>query len=422
MEFKNTEVFNFDGAIRGMRNPLNSWNKSDSYFDENKNFIIGENDLRLMQRLIKSGSEHRKFMRQIFISVDITAPLYFIHEFDTYKIGTTRNSCSLQHKGASRPFTIRDFSVDDERIYDILDPIRIKKEHPIVYNYETEEYKEYFIGERKYLIYRNGRIFSEAFEYTDTKGRTRKFDRAEIKPSQNENGYLYLNLGGRKNRERWLLHRLVAELWIENNDDKKTEINHKDGNKGNNCIENLEWCTHSENEIHKHLNDLDGQTIHTEYLKFKNSMKVNPAERLQIKKDYKSGITQKDLGRKYNLSQPQVSAIIRDSYTSNNFELFEMCWNIEKIIEMLNIYREKYNETKDYRYFRAMRQLLPQGYNYTFTWTGSYENIYTMYHQRKNHKLNEWSGKDNSELSNFCKWVESLPYAKELIMYTGEGR
>lgn len=440
MKFENTEVWGFEHAFRGMRNPMNSWNKSDSFYGCNntingeykkcencfeavecnefkKQYVLGEKDIELAQKLIKAGPEHRKFLRQIMVSVDITAPLYFIHEFDTYKIGTTRNSCSLQHKGAAEPFTIRDFEVDDERIYDVLDPIKIKKEHPIIYKYETEEYKEYYAGERKYLIYKNGKVFSEAFEYTDTKGRTRKFDRTEVQPSQDENGYLYLNLGGRRNRERWLLHRLVAEVWIEKKEPEKAEINHKDGNKGNNCVENLEWCTHSENEIHKHVNNLDGITIHTRYLKFKNAMKVSPHNRLKIKDEHKLGISQKDLAQKYNVSQSQVSVIINDMHTSDDFELFEMCWILERLIDSLNYYREKYNETKDYRYFRAMRQLLPQGYKYKFTWTGSYENLYSMIRQRRNHKLNEWSGKDNDNLPNFISWVKTLPYSKELLFY-----
>ena len=103
MKFENTEVFNFAGAFRGMRNPMSSWDKSDSGEECEEHFgfsfckyKIGKNDLELAQRLIKAGSEHRKFLRQIFISVDITAPLYWWKEFDTYKVGTVANSTNLQ--------------------------------------------------------------------------------------------------------------------------------------------------------------------------------------------------------------------------------------------------------------------------------------------------------------------------------------
>ena len=134
MKFENTEVMNFENAIRGMRNPLESWDKSDSeYIDiESEEGIelqskgiyykIGKNDLELMQKLIKAGSEHRKFMRQIFVSVDITAPLYLWKEFDTYKVGTVSNSTSTMHKLASTPITIDCFEMgnfEDLRMFDI---------------------------------------------------------------------------------------------------------------------------------------------------------------------------------------------------------------------------------------------------------------------------------------------------------------
>ena len=143
MKFENTEVFNFEGAFRGLRNPKNSWDRSDSNFNSyydlssgdvsekelKKVFrsahihhrtpdgyfvdIIGENDIKLAQTLIKAGSEHRKFMRQIFVSVDITAPLYWWKEFDTYKVGTVANSTSTMHKLATTPITLDCFEIDD---------------------------------------------------------------------------------------------------------------------------------------------------------------------------------------------------------------------------------------------------------------------------------------------------------------------
>ena len=116
MKFENTSVYNIYNAILGARNPKNSWSKSDSVFNgfngKIEDTTIGENDLALMQYLIKAGSEHRKFMRQIFVSVDITAPLYWWKEFDTYKVGTTANSCSTMHKIHAKEFTLEDFSVE----------------------------------------------------------------------------------------------------------------------------------------------------------------------------------------------------------------------------------------------------------------------------------------------------------------------
>lgn len=135
IKIENIKVDGFDTAIRGMRNPMNSWDRSDSYYVvdcgdcgliEEKGFCtkadrpgrcdlfrcyqIGNNDFELMKKLIKSGTDHSKFMRMINVSMDITAPLYFIKEFDTYKVGTTRNSCSTMHKITSKEFTLDDFS------------------------------------------------------------------------------------------------------------------------------------------------------------------------------------------------------------------------------------------------------------------------------------------------------------------------
>lgn len=105
-------VMNLENAMRGARNPMNSWDRSDSGYDAEGNYLLGENDLNLAQRLCKSGSDHRKFIRQIFVSVDITAPLYWWKEFDTYKVGTAANSTSTMHKIHSKPFSMEDFSCD----------------------------------------------------------------------------------------------------------------------------------------------------------------------------------------------------------------------------------------------------------------------------------------------------------------------
>ena len=199
MRFENTEVFNFEGAIRGMRNPKNSWDRSEISYDKKGNIILCDNDIKLMQTLIKAGSEHRKFMRQIFISTDVIMPAYVAQEFDTYKVGSTRNSCSFQHKGVSKPFELNDFQT-----------------------------------------------------------------------SPRDEGYIKL------------------------------------------------------------------------------------------------------------------------------------------ILPILNDLRDKYLETKDYEYFLSIRRLLPMGYLYRFTWTGSYENILNMYHKRKNHKLADWN-------TDFVNWVKTLPYAEELL-------
>ena len=211
MRFENTAVYNIYNAILGARNPMNSWDKSDSVFKgyngKIENTSIGKNDLELMQKLVKAGSEHRKFLRQIFVAVDITAPLYFFKELDTYKVGTVANSTSTMHKLASTPITIDCFEMGDFT--------------PLIDNFKI---------------------------------------------------------------------------------------------------------------------DLSWQTIMT-------------------------------------------------------------------YLEQL---RQRYNETKDKRYWKELIRLLPESWLQKRTITMNYENILNMYRQRKNHKLTEWS-------KSFCDWVKTLPYAEELI-------
>lgn len=252
MKFEKTEVWGFEHAIRGMRNPLNSWDKSDScYLTVNeivghpcdnglqKEFVAGENDLKLMQKLIRAGSEHRKFLRQIIVSVDITAPMFWWSEFDTYKVGTTANSTSKMHKLASTPITLECFETDD---YD-------------------------------------------------------------------------------------------GSIEIENGIDYSGDTP-------------FEWkCT--------------------------------------------------------------IDDVIDFNETRYDED--------HTLIGFLERLRQKYLETKDKKYWKELLRWLPTSWLQTRTVTMNYENILSMYRQRKNHKLNEWSGLDNPENPNFVAWVKSLPYADELI-------
>ncbi|MBE6577154.1 MAG: hypothetical protein E7653_03350 [Ruminococcaceae bacterium] len=125
IKIERTSVMNMDNAIRGARNPLNSWGRMDSYYDENGNYVLGDNDIDLARRLAHAGSDHRKFLRMIFVSVDITAPLYWWKEFDTYKVGTVANSCSTMHKIHAKPIERDDFSCDrlDEGGLEALDAL-----------------------------------------------------------------------------------------------------------------------------------------------------------------------------------------------------------------------------------------------------------------------------------------------------------
>ena len=135
IRLERTSVMNIENAVRGARNPMNSWARMDSAYDEAGNYVLGPNDLDLAKRLRKAGSDHRKFIRQIFVSVDITAPLYWWKEYDTYKVSTVANSTSTMHKIHSKPFSLEDFSHDHmtpgtlaymETVVEKLEEIRLR--------------------------------------------------------------------------------------------------------------------------------------------------------------------------------------------------------------------------------------------------------------------------------------------------------
>lgn len=146
IRLERTSVMNLENAIRGARNPHNSWERIDSAYDGDGNYILGENDIGLGNRLAKAGADHRKFLRQIFISVDITAPLYWWKEFDTYKVGTVANSTSTMHRIHSKEFELTDFSCDQmtegtlifmEEVVSYLEKVRRKY-------LETKEKKDWY--------------------------------------------------------------------------------------------------------------------------------------------------------------------------------------------------------------------------------------------------------------------------------------
>lgn len=141
IQLERTSVMNLDNAIRGARNPLNSWARSDSFYDEDGHYVLGPNDLNLGHRLSVSGNDHRKFLRQIFVSVDITAPLYWWKEYDTYKVGTVANSTSTMHKIHAKPFVRSDFSCDrmSETALHCLDSVITVLEKQRTAFIETEE-------------------------------------------------------------------------------------------------------------------------------------------------------------------------------------------------------------------------------------------------------------------------------------------
>lgn len=136
---ENTQIFGWEAAIRGMRNPKNSWARSDSGMaerDDTTMFSIGENDMRLMQTLSRAGTDHGKYLRMLVVYADITAPLYWWKEFDTYKVGTVANSCSTMHKIHAKEFTLDDFST--EHLFG--DSIKLLNDIIYVLNFHREKF------------------------------------------------------------------------------------------------------------------------------------------------------------------------------------------------------------------------------------------------------------------------------------------
>lgn len=404
IKIENTDVHGIARAVYSARNAMNSWDRSDSDFVTD---TLGENDLQLAKNLVAAGSDHSKFMRMITVTCDITAPLYWVSEHDTYKVGTVRNSCSFMHKGVSKPFSIEDFSVRDDRVYEVLSPLP-KKVYELKYPYETDEKRVYTcVNGRKYDVYRNGKVVSHEFSVTDETGRTRTFGSRECIPSRTASGYFELNMGGR-NGEKWMLHRLVATVWHDNPQGFIT-VNHINGDKGDNSAENLEWCTLEDNISAGYDTGLfdRAKSLHTTYIKWKNAMSVLPAHiRAQFLAEVRAGkLKGTSAAEKYGITVRQANNIIFGRNEERE-DLFGLCYTYEKIIDALNQLREIYLETKDPEIFQQIRCLLPSGYRTRYTWQANYAVLRNIYRARKNHRLTEWH--------DFCHWIESLPNS-ELI-------
>ena len=380
INIENFEVMGWEHAIRGMRNSMNSWDKSDSDYlfkAPNGTPCIGGNDLKLMMTLRNSGTDHRKFMRMITVYMDITAPLYWWSEYDTYKVGTVANSCSKMHKLLHKPFEMNDFSFDKLPGY----RNEVKQFRPWV-NKETEIWKQY---DSDYDVSNQGRI---------------RHGYRILSGSLHKDGYIFVTLHGAQKP----LHRVIASVFLPNMDETKNEINHKDGNKQNNFIDNLEWVSRSENQKHAVDSGLQPKGLSTYKGKF------TPEQRQQIKQSWDDGRRNyKQLAAYYNVSTTCIRDIVNDKYKYiDKVNVFEEV--ARPIIDVLNELRDSWflcdDEEDKKKIWYSIIQLLPNSYNQKRTVMLNYEVLANIYKSRKNHKLDEWR--------EFCKWIEELPYS-ELI-------
>lgn len=405
VKIENTEVYGWEAAIRGMRNPKNSWAKSDSWYGCRSGdygridsydceqrckldcaFCLGQNDKKLMQSLVRAGTDHSKFMRMITVTCDITAPMYWWSEYDTYKVGTVRNSCSKMHKLLDKPFEVSDFSFDKLAGY----KNEVKQFRPIV-DEDMVASEVWVYVDADYDVSNYGRVKRKL------KNRYRL-----ISGSLHSDGYVFVNIHGKQIP----LHRLVAMYFHHDEYKEGLVVNHIDGNKQNNFSDNLEWVTQSENIKHSHKNGLQPKATTTYKGKFTQE------QREEIKALWDSGeMSKRAIAKKYGVSHTCINDIISDKYKYADKEnLFE---NVAKpFVDMLNELRDSYmrceTEASRKMIWYAILQLLPDSYNQRSTVQLNYEVLRNIYHARKSHKLDEWS-------KDFCKWVEVLPYAKELI-------
>jgi len=381
------DVWGFKHAVRGMRNPMNSWDKSDSVFDDiwSDHFVIGDNDLDLMHRLFVGGSEHRKFMRMIHVSMDVTAPLYWWKEYDTYRIGVTTNSCSTMHKLLSKPFEMDDFSFDKLPGY----KVNVKQFVP--------EISEEMVAKELWLRY-------DADYDVSCYGRVRhnfKNHYRLLGGSKHKDGYIFVTLHGKQIP----LHRIVAKLFHGQDYKDGLVVNHIDGNKQNNFADNLEWVTQSDNVKHSIENGLQPKSVSTYKGKFSKE------ERDYIKQLWEDGLMSKrEIARKYNVSHTCVCDIINDKYKyADSVNVYEEV--ARPLVDTLNELRDAWFDEEDAdkkkHIWYAIIQLLPSSYNQKRTLDFNYETAVQIIRQRTGHKLDEWH--------TFVDALWELPYMHEIM-------
>lgn len=407
IKIENIETYGWEAAARGMRNPKNSWDMSDSEFADcchNEHQLscpscfyfdgfdrpckphIGKNDLKLMHTLAKAGPDHGKFLRMITVTMDITAPLYWWKEFDTYKVGTVANSCSTMHTIHKRELTLDDFSC--EHLISEYD----SKEYFDIPHDVTADIRPIF-GFPDYGIGADGVVYS-----------WKSGERTTLKPRVDIDGYKTVGLYLEGKVKRIKVHRLVAEAFLPKEEGKDC-VNHRDGNKWNNSVANLEWCTRSENSKHAYESGLNHYGSKQRDGKAKRR-RFSVEQIGEIKSLYQAGVSQRNIGKMYGCDHSVISEIVNDKIYKDVDRL--PLEQLEYTIETLNSLRNAFNETGDRRYWYSLIQLLPSSFNQKRTVQMSYAVALNMHNARGHHKLDEWH--------TLCDAIEALPYFKQICL------
>lgn len=377
---------------------------------------INEKDLTLLSTLVKRGDEHSKCIRGIVVYAEISAPIMFWTEADTYRVGTERlSSESTMHTIGNGGLTIRDFDVP-QIIYDILDPERkaieiqpLRIDAPEVLKSVIKEY----CG-RQYEVWNNGDIFSLPFDTEEIMPngtiRKRHFEKLQVKTgrTRNQQGYYQVRLGGKKGKTM-VLHRILAECFVDN-PHGYTIVNHKDGNKGNCSTSNLEWCTSSDNNKHAFEMGLKEITLKQRYLHYKNNLKWTDEDVAYWKELRESGLTLQEIADKSGAALSIVNHYTNGHRFDNISEYstwFNLAKYYEDTIDQINDLAAIYKETGEFEYVIRIKEILPASFMQKRIQMFSYQALRRIYFQRKDHRLPMWR--------EFCDWIKSLPFAKQLI-------
>lgn len=414
IKIENTYVDGWAAAIRGMRNPLNSWDKSDSNLagtqacwnpqDEMCEWFpcedchVGPNDLALMQKLAAAGTDHGKYLRMITITADITAPRFFWEQFATYRVGVTMNSCSTMHTITDKEFTLDDFSLDETSVTD-----RKVEQKIIPIEVDREEWRD-LQSIPNVIVSNTGRVKTKPYEMKLEDGRVRHYGEKELSILKDtSNGYQNVSIRMLGKTYHCKLHRLMAEAFIENPKNLPC-INHKDGNKLNNNLRNLEWVSFSENRQHAVDNGLVYWSDIARECVGEASRKLEDKEICEILLERAKGETLDNISKKHNVSCSIISRVCSGLYYTRRKTPLE---KMQETIDELNRLRELYQKTGNKAYWRMIIEKLPQSYNQRRTVQLNYQVAHAMHEARKSHKLTEWL--------DFCKWVERLPYYREIF-------